>query len=346
MDQLLSGRLKQSCCGDLRGLQGVVKLVRVSKRAAILLHQNADPDALCSGYALGYLLKKLNKKISVDVVASGGANKVAKEVLNHVHVRLHEPEDLKAYDIVLTVDTNTFPQLGIYAKHLEGFEGEIVIVDHHNPDPNTCRASSHALLNENATSTAEIIYDVYKALRIPLTKSIALALFFGIAYDTRHFALATSEVFQIVADLVEAGIDTRKAMRILQIPMTESEKMARLKASQRLQITRVGQWILASTHVGSHHASVARALTMLGADVAVVAGGKKRQTWASLRSTQGFYNETGIHLGRDVARPVGELIRGTGGGHALSSGICGEGTGEMVLEECLNIMIKRLERSK
>jgi phosphoesterase RecJ-like protein len=323
-----------------------VKLTKISRRAAILLHQNADPDALCSGYALGFLLKKLNKKISVDVIASGGANKVAKGVLSNIHVRLREPEDLKAYDVVFTVDTNTFSQLGIYAKHIEAFEGEIVIVDHHNPDPNTCRASNHALLNENATSTAEIIYTFYKQLRIPLTRSVALALFLGIAYDTRHFVLATPNVFRIASDLAEAGIDTREAIRILQIPMTESEKMARLKASQRLQITRAGPWILAFTQVSSHHASAARALTMLGADVAVAAGGKKRQIQASLRSTQEFYNETGIHLGRDIARPVGELVRGTGGGHALSSGIRGEGIGEKILEECLNAMIKKLERGK
>ncbi|MCJ7506384.1 DHH family phosphoesterase [Candidatus Bathyarchaeota archaeon] len=320
-----------------------MRLIERSRNAAILVHQNADPDALCSGYALDFLLRELNKKIKVHLVAPEGVSKVTKRVLNHVRMKIRQPQDLGAYDLIFTVDTNTFHQLGKSGESLKHFRGAIVVVDHHNPDPHTLRTSTYAFSNEKATSTAQIIYGFYKELGLPMKRSVALALFLGIAYDTRHFALATSEVFKIVVDLLQRGIDAQKAMKILQAPMTESERIARLKASQRLRITKVGEWILVSTYVGSHQASVARGLLMLGADVAVVAGEKKGQTRVSLRCTQAFHDQTGVHLGRDIARQAGELIHGAGGGHALASGICGQGEVESVLDECMTVMTEKLK---
>lgn len=327
----------------MRKIRSILTLVEASKRAGILLHQNADPDALCSGYALSSLLKKLNRKILVDLIAPEGVSRVSRQVLSCIRMRLREPRNFTGYDVLFTVDTNTTSQLGRYQTLLEEFDGPVVVIDHHNPDPKTMLIASHIFSNEKASSTAQIIYKFYQELQLRPRRSVAFSLFLGLAYDTRHFALATSEVFKVASELVARGVDARKAMALLQVPMTESEKMARLKGAQRLLIKQVGGWILAASRVGSHQASAARSLTMLGADVAIVAGEKKNQVRVSLRSTQDFYDKTGIHLGRDVARPVGELIEGAGGGHALSSGICGRGEAKTALEQCLNAIVGRLE---
>jgi nanoRNase/pAp phosphatase (c-di-AMP/oligoRNAs hydrolase) len=166
------------------------------------------------------------------------------------------------------------------------------------------------------------------------------------AYDTRHFMLATSEAFRIAANLVAKGVNALEAMKSLQVPMAESERIARLKASQRLVITRMGGWILVSTHVGSHQASAARALVMLGADVAIVAAEKKAQVRMSLRSTQDFYDKTKVHLGRDVAKKVGKIIQGAGGGHALAAGIYGQTEKEVALERCLSTIREEMANKK
>jgi len=330
----------------LRDFRRILKLIKKSRRVAILSHQNADPDALCSGYALALLLKTINRKTQAHLVAPEGVNKVTRQVLDHIRMKLRQPTNLEAYDLIFTVDTNTLSQLGEYQEHLKKYKGPIITIDHHSPDPTTLRISTYSFSNERATSTAQIVYSFYENLRIPMRRSAALALFLGIAYDTRHFMLATSEVFGIAASLARRGVNALDAMRLLQVPMAESERMARLKASQRLIITRIGEWILASTHVGSHQASVARALVMLGADVAIVAAEKKRQVRMSLRSTQEFYDQTKVHLGRDVAKKVGELIQGAGGGHALAAGICGQVEKEAALERCLNTVREEIVSKK
>ncbi len=318
-------------------------MVKASRRAVILSHQNADPDALCSAFALSFLLRKLNRRVKVHLVAPEGVSRVTRQILGQVRMRLQEPQDLKSYDVVFTVDTNTLSQLGRYEELLEQFEGPVVVIDHHNPDPRTLKASSHVIADERASSTAEIVHRLCRELRLRPSRAVALALFLGMAYDSRHFALATSEVFKVAGELVSSGLDTRKAMRLLQVPMTESEKIARLKGSQRLLLRRVKGWDLVTSHVGSHQASVARGLIMLGADVAMVVGEKKDRLRMSLRSTQDFYEKTGIHLGRDVARPIGDLVNGAGGGHALSSAICGHGKAKVALERCLSVITEKLQ---
>jgi len=277
------------------------------------------------------------------LVAPEGVSRVSRQVLSQVRMRLQEPKNLESYDVIFTVDTNTISQLGRYESLLEKFEGPVVIIDHHNPDPRTLKTSSYVICDERASSTAEIVYRFYGELGLHLTRLVALAIFLGIAYDSRHFALATSEVFKLTSELVSKGLDARKAMRLLQVPMTESEKIARLKGSQRLSLKHVKGWVLVTSHVGSHQASLARGLIMLGADVAIVAGEKKSRVRISLRSTQDFYDKTGIHLGRDVARIVGDLINGAGGGHALSSGVYGYGKAMAALDKCLSTITQRLQ---
>jgi len=313
---------------------------------AILSHQNADPDAVCSAYALSFLLKGIDKRIRVHLVAPEGVSRVSRQVLSQVRMRLQEPKNLESYDVIFTVDTNTISQLGRYESLLEKFEGPVVVIDHHNPDPRTLKASRHVICDERASSTAEIVYGFYRELGLHLKRVVALAIFLGIAYDSRHFALATSEAFKLTSELVSKGFDARKAMRLLQVPMTESEKIARLKGSQRLSLKHVKGWALVTSHVGSHQASLARGLIMLGADVAMVAGEKKNRVRISLRSTQDFYDKTGIHLGRDVARIVGNLINGAGGGHALSSGVYGYGKAMAALGRCLNTITQRLQEEE
>jgi nanoRNase/pAp phosphatase (c-di-AMP/oligoRNAs hydrolase) len=311
---------------------------------AIVTHQNADPDALCSAYALGYLLRRLRRGVVVHLVAPQGISKVTKRVLEHLHIRLHHPESLDEYDIVFTVDTNTLLQLAEYGMRLRDYEGEVIVVDHHAPDPKTLEISTHAIIDDKAVSVSQIVYSLYKEFKIPVSRPVAWALFLGIAYDTRHFALATSTSFKIAGDLVRRGVDAAKAIRLLQVPITESERIARLKGAQRLKITRVGRWILASTFVGSHQASVARGLIMLGADVAMVSGGKKGDVQVSLRSTQDFYDSTGTHLGRHIARAVGELIHGAGGGHAIAAGIRGRDEEKSALTKCLQVLTEELKK--
>jgi nanoRNase/pAp phosphatase (c-di-AMP/oligoRNAs hydrolase) len=80
----------------------------------------------------------------------------------------------------------------------------------------------------------------------------------------------------------------------------------------------------------------------LGAHVGAVAGQKNEKIEISLRCTREFYEKTGIHLGKDIAKPLGEYLHGMGGGHATAAGVNGIGEIKTGLKRCLRLLKEKL----
>jgi nanoRNase/pAp phosphatase (c-di-AMP/oligoRNAs hydrolase) len=179
-------------------------------------------------------------------------------------------------------------------------------------------------------------------MSIKANENEAKALFLGIAFDTRHFVLANSSTLKTVAELIDVGVNAQEALSKLSLPMDFSERVARLKACRRAKVFTVGNWIIALSHVSAFQASAARALVDLGAHVAVVAGQKNEKTEISLRCTREFCEKAGIHLGKDIAKPLGEYFRGMGGGHSTAAGVNGTGDVETGLKRCLRLLKEKL----
>jgi len=171
----------------------------------------------------------------------------------------------------------------------------------------------------------------------------AKALFLGLAFDSRHFVIATSETLKVVADLVDAGVNAQETLPVLSLPMAHSERMARLKASTRIKLLKINCWLIALSQVSAYQASAARGLIALGAHVAVVAGKKGDKIQVSFRASSEFYKETDLHMGRDLATPLGEFLGGMGGGHSVSAGANGDGDVKACLNFCAKLIKKRLK---
>ncbi len=242
----------------------------------------------------------------------------------------------------MLVDTNTVEQLDEWAKRVKASDSPIIVVDHHASHPETERLAALSVSDENASSTCEIIYRFFMDMNVRFTETEAKALFLGMAFDTRHFILANSTTLKIVADLIDAGVNAKEALSLLSLPMEESERIARLKASKRVRLLRVGKWIVAFSHVSAYQASAARALISLGAHVAIVGGQRNERLRVSMRASEDFYRATGVHLGRDVAKPLGEHLGGMGGGHAVSAGANGVGDLEACLKRCVRLLKEKL----
>jgi nanoRNase/pAp phosphatase (c-di-AMP/oligoRNAs hydrolase) len=73
-----------------------------------------------------------------------------------------------------------------------------------------------------------------------------------------------------------------------------------------------------------------------------VAGQKNEKIEISLRCTRDFNQITGIHLGRDIAKPLGAYLQGMGGGHATAAGVNGKGYIEKGLKRCLRLVKEKI----
>jgi len=321
----------------LKPFKRLSSLIGRASSVSILCHQNADPDAVCSAYALYSLLRRIKNKLRIEIAAPS-LSRISRRVLKRFPEKFVTKPHLEESDLIFAVDTNTIQQLGEWKDFVSLPRSNLIVIDHHALHPRTSEMALMVICDEEATSTCEIIYEIYKSFGVKPSSLDAVAMILGIYYDSRRLMLAKSKTFQVLSELTAYRLSVENAVSILQVPVQESERIARLKAAQRAQIRRMGKWIVVATAVGSYQASVARALIMLGAHVAVVGGEKKGRLRISLRSTSDFYRKTRIHLGKDIATPVGEQFQGMGGGHALAAGINGSGDIAQAIAQCLELI--------
>jgi nanoRNase/pAp phosphatase (c-di-AMP/oligoRNAs hydrolase) len=322
----------------------IIKIIDETRANFVLLlcHHNSDPDALCSAYALQGLLKKLRPDVTVEIGAGQGISKLSKHLLEHIPITVNMKPNVEKAQVMILLDTNTIQQLGGLAERVAKSAVPIIVIDHHAAHPETEHIAKLCVTNEEASSTCEIIYNFFKQLDTKPDLDEAKALFLGIAFDTRHFVLANSTTFETITELCGIGVNAQEALSILALPMDFSERVARMKACRRAKLLKIGEWIIAFSHVSSYQASAARALIDLGAHMAAVAGQRNENIEISLRCTHEFNSKTGIHLGKDIAKPLGEYLQGMGGGHATAAGVNGTGDIEIGLKRCLRLLKEKL----
>jgi phosphoesterase RecJ-like protein len=322
----------------------IIKILDETHASYVLLlcHHNSDPDAICSAYAFQGLLKKSKPNVTVEIGTGQGISRLSKHILEQIPITVNMQPHVEKADVIILLDTNTIQQLDELAERVTKSAAPIIVIDHHASHPETEHTAKLCITNEEASSTCEIVYNFYKQLNTKPDLNEAKALFLGIAFDTRHFVIANSSTFKTIAELCSIGVNAQEALSMLALPMEFSERIARMKACRRTKLLKIGKWIIALSHVSAYQASAARALIDLGAHMAAVAGQRNENIEISLRCTREFNAETGIHLGRDIAKPLGESLQGMGGGHATAAGVNGTGDVETGLKRCLRLLKEKL----
>jgi len=312
----------------------------------LLCHHNADPDAICSAYAFQGLLAKCRPNMTAEIGTGQGISRLAKHILKHIPITVKPQPNVEKADAIVLLDTNTTQQLGRLAERVTKTKAPIIVIDHHAAHPTTEQIAKLCITNEEASSTCEMVYNFYKQLDIKPSLNEAKALFLGITFDTRHFILAKTSTFKTISELSDIGVNPQEELSSLALPMHFSERVARMKACRRAKLIKIENWIIALSHVSAYQASAARALVDVGAHLAAVAGQKNEKIEISLRCTREFNHTTGIHLGRDIAKPLGEYLKGMGGGHATAAGVNGTGYIEKGLKRCLRLVKEKLSNHK
>jgi nanoRNase/pAp phosphatase (c-di-AMP/oligoRNAs hydrolase) len=306
----------------------------------LLCHRSADADAICSAYALQGLLKRFLPDVVIEIGCPQGVNKPAKQLFEHLPITVNLKPNIESAEAIVLLDMNTVEQLDEVADVIKKSPAPKIIIDHHAPSSDTLQICRVCVVNEKAAANCELIYRLYSQAEVEPTINEAKALFVGIAFDTRHFALANSPTFEILAKLVSTGIDAQPTLALFAMPIDPSERVAKLKACKRAKIVKVEGWIIALSHVSAYQAPAAKALVDLGAHMSAVAGKKGGKVELSLRCTRQFNELAGVHLGTDIAAPLGEFLGGVGGGHAMASGVSGKGEIQQALKQCL-VLIKQ-----
>ena len=305
------------------------------KKVSILTHVGADPDAICSAFALRHLVQELVGS-DAGVITPERVSSAAKAILQKLAIVMSEPE-LGDSDLIVIVDTPSLSMLGQYATLISSSVAQIAQIDHHYPNPSMGVAAIR-LLDEEAPSTTEIIYSLYKRAGVGIGKDMAQILLTGIVAESGRLSRLRGASLLNMYELSQRGGDVEKALADLQGHMSLDERAARLKSAQRLCLVKVGDVLIAISHVGSYHASAARSLLALGADIAATLSKGKEGLKITVRANENYISRTGIHIGRDVCTPLGEILGGEGSGHGGVGGIRAKGDLHRIRSVVLNFI--------
>ena len=325
----------------------IIQILEEKQASFVLLlcHRSADADANCSAYALQGLLKRFLPDTVFEIGCPQGVNKPAKLLFEHLPITVNLKPNIESAEAIVLLDMNTVDQLDEVADIIRKSPSPKIIIDHHAPSPETLKTCEVCMVDDKAAANCELIYRLFSQAEVEPNLNEAKALFVGIAFDTRHFALANSSTFEILAKLVVKGIDAQRTLALFALPIDPSERMAKLKACKRAKIVKVEGWIIALSHVSAYQAPAAKALVDLGAHMSAVAGKKEGKVEISLRCMRQFNEIAGVHLGVDIAAPLGEYLQGVGGGHAMASGVSGKGEIQDALKQCLVLLKQKIAKN-
>src|SRR4051794_37371509 len=137
----------------------------------------------------------------------------------------HPPGDLDERTIVF-LDCGNIDRNPIEA--FKGDDAHILNIDHHH-DNTRFGTVNHVV--EDASCTAEIVWDLMRALGVATTTEIAEALYVGLVTDTGRFMYENTGVraHVMAAELIDAGIDVHGLYRRLyeDMPYAKLELLGR-----------------------------------------------------------------------------------------------------------------------
>lgn len=293
------------------------------RKKLILVHGNADMDAIGSAYALARSFPE------AEICAPGGMDRVARLVTENFDIRVLQYCDPADYDLTVVVDTSSPEQFS--PGNVEVPKGSVVI-DHHRPTGKW--DGMHFLCDDSKVSCVELVYEVIKAAGAEVDRDAGLMLMCGMLTDSGHFQYADSKLMSTFAELMDSlKIPIDEVMSLTRMEQSMSERVAVMKSVGRSRFDRVGDMIVAVSEGKSYESSTCKTLISCGADVAFTASQRDDGFRLSARSTQEMVRR-GIHLG-DILKGLGTETDTDGGGHGGAAGMSGTGDAEAMLHMCM-----------
>jgi phosphoesterase RecJ-like protein len=221
-------------------LAAVVAAIRGNERFLVTSHENPDGDALGSLLAMQLALEALGKD-SVMYLA-GPAPLPGEYRFLALDGLLRELPADRGERVLVAVDCANESRIGPDPEVLHGAPFTLDIDHHHD---NT-RFGDVNLVVATASSTGELLADVFAELGVPITPEIAEPLYTALVTDTGRFQYAntTPKSLRLAADLVEAGADVHRVFQ----GVYESVQFAKLKllarALERAQVYAGGRLVI------------------------------------------------------------------------------------------------------
>ncbi len=199
------------------GIEKVISVLTEKSSFLVVGHINPESDAIGSGIALALALRGMGK--TAEVI---NRDPLPQRLffMEHEGV-LFQRSEIKEADAVILVDCGSMNRSGLLIKKPKAI---LINIDHHFT--NTLYGDIN-WINQEASATGEMIYDLLKKMPVVITPSIATALYATLIGDTGSFRNnhTTPKSLRMGAALIECGADPVQIARAL----FESNSLGKLR---------------------------------------------------------------------------------------------------------------------
>jgi bifunctional oligoribonuclease and PAP phosphatase NrnA len=226
---------------DIR--EQVLDELRLGERFVLVTHENPDGDALGSLVAMHRVLSALGKDSVMLMSADEFPLPYEYRFFQLDGMASDPPADVEERTAIFldcgNIDRNPW-------EVVKGEGMNILNLDHHH-DNTRFGTLNHVV--EEASCTAEIVWDLMRGLGVEPTQEIADALYVGLVTDTGKFMYENTgtRAHVMAAELIEAGVDVHGIYRRLYegMPYSKLELLGRALANVR----RFDDGVLTFTHL-------------------------------------------------------------------------------------------------
>ncbi len=186
-------------------IEDAVSFINRNTRFYLTAHETPDADAIGAECAAYHALKQLGK--DVHIVNADPTPRIFRFIDSSDSVEVLDDSfdnTQLGNSCLLILDSNDINNIGGIRDIILSNVAEHFIIDHHEEDGTLAKAN---YIRGNASSTCEMLFEIFELLDVTITQEIAVALYAGIVYDTGSFVYpkTTSNTFRIARSLVEAG---------------------------------------------------------------------------------------------------------------------------------------------
>jgi phosphoesterase RecJ-like protein len=311
--------------------EAIVAAIRDHDRFLVVTHENPDGDALGSMLATTLALRRLGK--DVEMLLMGEAPLPGEYHFLQLDGLLREPPADATERVLVAVDCAKADRIGPGHEALLAQAELALDIDHHHDNT---RFGAVNLIVANASSTGEVLRDIFGDLAVELTPEIAEPLYVALVTDTGRFQYSntTPKALRLAAELVEAGADVHAVFQ----EVYESVQFAKLKllarALERAKVLEGGRIVVSFllrndfSEVGAAEPYSEGIIDYLraveGAELAALIREPPRDSGPTRRvSLRASIDELDVS---EIARSFG------GGGHPQAAGFSSEKTVDEIME--------------
>ena len=198
-------------------IQQIVEAIRSRQRFVLSSHSRPDGDSIGSQLAMAYALRALGKDVTIVNADAAAAPLMGFPGVPDIRIA---PAVAGDFDAAIVMECGDLKRTGV-----SGLDRFFVInIDHH---PGNAGYGAINWFDAGAAACAEMVFELVRALGVPLTRDIATHIYLAILTDTGsfHFSSISPRTFAICGDALEAGVDPVLVAR----QVYDSSSMGRLR---------------------------------------------------------------------------------------------------------------------